>query len=74
MSLKEGDRISNRLLGKDYRLKWMGDKIVVLESEDGSNQILTTKDGLKLFYEKVEPGLRSDVPGAVQTSGKRIES
>jgi hypothetical protein len=56
MSLKEGDRISNRLLGKDYRLKWIGEKMVVLESEDRSNQILTTKASLKLFNEKSNKG------------------
>jgi hypothetical protein len=62
MTLREGDRIRNLLLQKDYRLKWIGDRMVVMESEDRSSQILTTKDSLTLFYEKVERKLKDHSP------------
>ena len=54
MRMKEGDRIKSSLTGKEYKVKMIKDRVVVLESEDGSNQVLTEKGNLKLFYEKVE--------------------
>ncbi len=54
MRMKEGDRIKSRLTEKEYKVKMIKDRVVVLESEDGSNQVLTEKENLKLFYEKVE--------------------
>jgi len=54
MTMKEGDRIRSNLTDKVYKVKIIKDRMVVLESEDGSNQVLTEKENLKLFYEKVE--------------------
>lgn len=54
MRIKERDRIRSNLTGKVYKVKRIKDRMVVLESEDGSNQVLTEKENLKLFYEKVE--------------------
>jgi hypothetical protein len=46
MSLKEGDRVKITLLGGDYRVKSIGERMVVLETQDGSGQFLTTIDNL----------------------------
>jgi hypothetical protein len=54
MTMKKGDRIRSNLTDKVYKVKIIKDRMVVLESEDGSNQVLTEKENLKLFYEKVE--------------------
>jgi hypothetical protein len=48
MSLKEGDRVRISLIGGDYRVKWVGDNVVVLETEDGLGQFLTAVDNLDL--------------------------
>jgi hypothetical protein len=48
MALKEGDRVGVSLIRGDYRVKWIGDRVVVLETEDGSGQFLTTVDNLDL--------------------------
>ncbi len=37
-----------------YKVKVIKGKLVVLETEDGSSQLLTGKDCLTLFYEKIE--------------------
>jgi hypothetical protein len=47
MTLKEGDRVGLSSIGGDYRVKWVGEKVVVLETEDGSGQFLTTIDNLR---------------------------
>jgi hypothetical protein len=52
MKLLIGEKLRSVLTGKAYLIKLVGDRMVVLESEDKSNQILTTMDNLKLFYEK----------------------
>jgi hypothetical protein len=48
MALKEGDRVGVSLIGGDYRVKWVGERTVVLETEDASGQFLTTIDNLEL--------------------------
>jgi hypothetical protein len=48
MTLKEGDRVGLSSIGGDYRVKWVGEKVVVLETEDGLGQFLTTVGNLKL--------------------------
>ena len=50
MALKEGDRIRIGSIGKDYRVKWIGDSMVVLETEDRSSQFLTTLENLRQYY------------------------
>jgi len=54
MKFKEGDRIKSNLTRKEYRVKLIRERMVVLETEDKSSQVLTTKDNLRLFYEKIE--------------------
>jgi hypothetical protein len=49
MALKEGDRVRITLIGGNYRVKWIGDRVVVLETEDGLGQFLTTVDHLIKF-------------------------
>ena len=47
MKLKEGERVHLTPIEGDYRVKWIGDKVVVLETEDGSGQFLTAVDNLE---------------------------
>jgi hypothetical protein len=42
MVLREGDRARISSIGKDYRVKWIGDRMVVLETDDRTSQFLTT--------------------------------
>jgi hypothetical protein len=51
MPLKEGDQARISLIGGDYRVKWIGDSVVVLETEDGSGQFLTAVDKLDFSIE-----------------------
>ncbi len=52
MTLIIGEKVKSVLTREEYRIKLIGDRIVVLESEDQSNQVLTTTDNLKSFYEQ----------------------
>jgi hypothetical protein len=54
MTIKEKDLVKSVLTGKIYEIKTTRDSIVILESLDGSSQVLTEKSTLNLFYEKVE--------------------
>ena len=54
MTINEADRLRSNLTGKIYQVKMVKGKQVVLESEDGSSQVLTEMENLKLFYEKVK--------------------
>jgi hypothetical protein len=54
MTIKEKDLVKSVLTGKIYKIKTTKDSIVILESLDGSSQVLTEKSTLNLFYEKVE--------------------
>jgi hypothetical protein len=50
MVLKEGDRVRISSIGKDYRVKWIGDRMVVLETEDGTTQFLTTVENVTPLF------------------------
>ncbi len=50
----ERDRMESLLTGKIYEVKTIKKGVAVLESLDGSNQVLTEKGNLKLFYKNVE--------------------
>jgi hypothetical protein len=54
MTIKEKDLVKSVLTGKIYEIKTTRDSIVILQSLDGSSQVLTEKSTLNLFYEKVE--------------------
>ena len=53
MTIKEGDLVKSVLTGKIYKIKNVRDWMAILESFEGSSQVLTEKSNLNLFYEKV---------------------
>jgi len=52
MERKEGEVFKRVLDGAEYTIKKIANRMVVLESKDGKNQILTEVDNLKIksFY------------------------
>ena len=52
METKVGETVRSILNGMEYQVKKIVEKMVVLESQDGKNQILTDLDNLTLFYKK----------------------
>ena len=50
MVLREGERVRISSIGKDYRVKWIGDRMVVLETDDGTNQFLTTIENVRPLF------------------------
>ena len=52
--MNEGGGLKSNLTGKFYKVKMIKGQLVLLESEDGSSQVLTEKGNLKLFYEWVK--------------------
>jgi hypothetical protein len=48
-----GEIFRSCLTGKVYQVKRICDQMVVLESLNGLNQVLTGRDHIRLFYEKV---------------------
>jgi len=59
MSLIVGDKFRNKLTGRIYEVKLVGDRMIVLESEDKSNQVLMVEDNLKFFYENIRRGIEA---------------
>jgi len=47
MKIREGDKVKINLFEEDYRVKWVGERMVVLETENKSRQFLTTLNNLK---------------------------
>jgi hypothetical protein len=56
MAFKEGGRVRVNLVANDYRIMWIGDRTVVLETEDKSYQLLTTVDHLRFDISAKEFG------------------
>jgi len=54
MKTKDGDTVKSLLNGRYYKVKRVVNSMVVLQSEDGQNQILTEVENLSLFYRKKE--------------------
>jgi len=54
VTIKEGEKVRSNLNGKGYEVKAIKNKLVVLDSEDGSGWIITEKDILRMFYKKLE--------------------
>ena len=52
--IREGDRRKSILTGRVYRVKTLKEWSAVLESLDGSIQVYTEKDNLRLFYQELE--------------------
>jgi hypothetical protein len=53
ITLTTGEIFKSSLTGKAYEVRRILDRMVVLQSLDGLNQVLTEKENLNLFYEKV---------------------
>ena len=52
--VRKGDKMESILTGRCYQVKTIKEWAAVLESLDGSTQILTEKGNLELFYRTVE--------------------
>ncbi len=52
--LDKGMRVKSWITGEIYEINEFRGHMVILNKEDHSGQVLTDKENLKLFYEKVE--------------------
>jgi hypothetical protein len=52
MTVEIGEKFANCLTGRVYRVGLINKEWVVLESEDGSNQVLTGRVSLGAFYSR----------------------
>ena len=52
LSVKQGDKFKSTFTGLVYGVKKIKDSMVLLEAENGSTEVLTEKNSLKLFYKK----------------------
>jgi hypothetical protein len=50
MPLSVGERIRNCFSGKNYRVKSIVERMVVLEADDKLSQLLTSMECIELFY------------------------
>jgi len=48
-----GEILKSSLTGKVYEVRRILDQMVILQSLNGLNQVLTPKENLNLFYEKM---------------------
>ncbi len=53
ISLLIGGKFKSVFTGKVYTVKVIGDRLVLLESDDKLSRVLTEKDYLKSFYQTV---------------------
>ena len=51
--METGDKFKSVFTGKVYAVKIIDDRLVLLESDDKLSRVLTEKDYLKSFYQKV---------------------
>ena len=56
ITLQLGEVLRSSVTGKAYEIKWIKDQMVILESMEGVNQVLTWRNNLDLFYEKLPKG------------------
>jgi hypothetical protein len=54
MEIKEGDQFKQARTGKVFRVKIVATKMIVLETEDGSQQVSINPDGINFSFQKVE--------------------
>ena len=52
MKVQIGEKFANCLTGRVYRVGIINKEWLVLESEDGSSQVLTGRAGLSAFYSR----------------------
>jgi hypothetical protein len=55
----ESDRFRSKITGNVYQVKKIVDKMIVLESLNGTSQVLTELNNIALFYER-EPKKNED--------------
>ena len=56
ITLRLGEILRSSLTGKIYEIKWIKDQMIILKSIEGVNQVLTWRNNLDLFYEKLPKG------------------
>jgi hypothetical protein len=56
ITLQLGEILRSSVTGKVYEIKWIKDQMVILKSMEGVNQVLTWRNNLDLFYEKLPKG------------------
>ena len=54
MEIKEGDQFKQTGTGRVFRVKIVATKMIVLETEDGSQRVLINPEGINFSYQKVE--------------------
>jgi hypothetical protein len=53
MTTRESDRFRSKITGKVYEVKKIADnKMIILESLNGTSQMLTDLNNIELFYER----------------------
>ena len=50
--IHENDRFRSKITGNVYEVKKIANKMVVLESLNGTGQVLTELNNIAIFYEK----------------------
>ena len=51
MTTHESDRLRSKITGNIYEVKKIVNEMIVLESPNGKNQVLTELNNIELFYE-----------------------
>jgi hypothetical protein len=54
MRVREGDRYRSKITGHEYEVREIRGRMVILQTENGKDQVITELNNLKLFYKKVE--------------------
>ena len=52
--ITEGEKFRSIFTGKEYQVRRVEGKMVILETENGASQVMTDQGNLKLFYKKEE--------------------
>jgi len=52
MTTHENDRFRSKITGNVYEVKKIVNEMIVLESLNGTSQVLTEEDNIALFYEE----------------------
>jgi len=52
VTARESDRFRSKITGNVYEVKKIVNEMIVLESLNGTSQVLTESDNIALFYEK----------------------
>jgi len=52
MTTHESDRLRSKITGNVYKVKKVVDRMILLESLDGTSQVLTELNNIALFYDR----------------------